>query len=99
MPNYQHFGLYFTLEAVRQAQANCDHEPFHSAWAYLERSDIPAPHTAATECFWNAFRYRVNGWDMSGADGAEAVISLLHDVTFEIGENRFDALRSAVMLA
>jgi Alginate lyase len=93
MPNYRHYGLYFTVDQVQRAQKNRDREPFKTAWALLDHPDKPP---ASSDILWDALHYRLNNQNHAGE---ESITALQSGFSLDAGQTRFDRLASVVMLA
>ena len=90
MPNFQHFGLYFTADHLRTAQKYADREPFQTAWAYL--------NTAPDDLVINGLRYRLNDNQAAGEQVAQTLLSG-YGLDLNAYTGYFDALAAAVTLA
>ncbi|MCA0456523.1 MAG: alginate lyase family protein [Chloroflexi bacterium] len=90
MPNFQHFGLYFTADHLHTAQKYADREPFQTAWAYL--------NAAPDDLVINGLRYRLSENQAAGEQTARTLLSG-YGLDLNAYTSYFDALAAAVTLA
>lgn len=89
-----HFGLYFTPEHVKIAQAGREAPPFDAAWTLLHERELGG----VQEAQWGGLRYRFDNDAEAGAKGVKCLIECLGD-GFDEQMTYIDAVNEACVEA
>ncbi|MCU0497137.1 MAG: alginate lyase family protein [Anaerolineae bacterium] len=93
MIEFQHYGLYFGRNQIKEAQKHAKRAPFKVAWELLQTK---TPLDLLTSTHWHGLRYRFEGDRDAGEQAALNLPQLLVD---EGSPSLFDALRYTLIVA